>query len=475
MKKLFTGFLVAAMLGNFVGCAGEEAAYKSEEQYVERNEDGAMQQTAQSETDSSSKQETPHVQQEEASLDETVEYGDEVHLCCYRRPIIGQWLEQGEVTFMADISAEQFQPGDYDLDETQLQEKVGEALGKNVGDSFTVSFEYGDCRAFNRYTILEIEKNSELGNQKDSVEYGDTIRASYKRAERMAEYATKTEYIGGVVLKVDEATTYLTESEVVYPEAVVKDMVKKVQGKNRWSESVVSYDEQYEYLFRVNMVNMLVPASYQLPGGWNYQFATPQIGSFKGYTMEDAGAIDMKDGEVFGYDDRLTMGCSAWCGCSDYVCEASATSTLAAQGNVRYDASNLTEESRDSVWSEGVEGLGIGESIEIKQMYMGIGDAEFTFHSICIVNGYAENETKWQENGRVKSLKLYYEDEYMGLITLEDTMKPQYIDVSPVQMKVGNGFNANFRFEIAEVYEGSKYEDTCITGIVIDFEGKYAH
>ena len=42
-------------------------------------------------------------------------------------------------------------------------------------------------------------------------------------------------------------------------------------------------------------------------------------------------------------------------------------------------------------------------------------------------------------------------------------------------MKVGNGFDADFRFEIAEVYEGSKYEDTCLTGIIIDFNGIFAH
>ena len=48
-------------------------------------------------------------------------------------------------------------------------------------------------------------------------------------------------------------------------------------------------------------------------------------------------------------------------------------------------------------------------------------------------------------------------------------MKPQYIDLTPLQMKVGNGREAVFQFSIAEVYEGSKYDDTCITGIEIGF------
>ena len=414
-------------------------------------------------------------QDPEVLSEPVVEYGDQVHLICYRRPIGGQWKESANEVFSVEIDAEQFQHGDYEMSQEELQFNVEEALGNKVGDAFTVSFEYGDCRVFHRYTVLEIEKNSELGNQKEFVEYGDTIKASHKEAERLAEYAIETEYMGGVLLDVDEATTQFTRSPAEYQEAVVKDVVKKVQGKNRWSGSFASCDEQYEYSFRVNMVNESYEPSYQLPENWAYRFEAPKIGSFKGYKEEEADAIDMEEGEVFGYDDRLTMGCSAWCGAEEYICQAQASSTLPAQAGINYRVSNLTEGSRFSVWSEGAKGPGIGEYIDIKQMYMGSGDPEFTFASICIVNGYAENEEKWQENGRVKSFKLYYEDEYMGLIELEDTMLPQYIDVTPVQMKVGNGFEADFRFEIAEVYEGTKYEDTCITGIVIDFEGKYVH
>ena len=48
-------------------------------------------------------------------------------------------------------------------------------------------------------------------------------------------------------------------------------------------------------------------------------------------------------------------------------------------------------------------------------------------------------------------------------------MEPQFIDVSPVNMTVSNGREAVFRFEIADVYPGTKYEDTCLTGILIEF------
>lgn len=474
VKKIFSGILAVVMLSSAVGCSGEKVTYQSAENLVEQSEARVTQDVVQCETEVSVEEELNQEQQEDPRY-ETVEYGDEVYINCYRNPITGQWVEQGEVTFVADVEAKQFQPENKTWNESSILTKVEEAVGKKVGDSFTVNFYYGESEVYNRYTVLEIEKNSELGNQKDSIEYGDTIRASYKSAECSTEGIVEEEYLGGVVLKVDEATTKLSWGEVVCPESVVKEMIQKVQGERRWSGPMVSYGEQHEYWFRIVMVNEVVEPSWQFPENWNYQFAAPQIGSFQAYSLEHAGTDDMENGELYGFDDWLTDGCSAWCGGEDYICEAVASSTLANQGNVNYSASNLTSENRNSVWAEGVEGVGIGESIFIKQMYAGTGDTEFTMSNICIVNGYAQNKTKWQENGRVKSLKMYYEDEYMGLITLEDTINPQFIDVTPVQMKVGNGFEANFRFEIAEVYEGTKYEDTCLTGIVIDFDGKYAH
>ena len=216
--------------------------------------------------------------------------------------------------------------------------------------------------------------------------------------------------------------------------------------------------------------------TFEIPEGWGYQFSVPKIGSFKEYTEESpACPVDMEGGMYFGYEDRLDAGCSTWCGCESYYCEATASSSLAEQGTQTYGAENLIYTSRMNAWAEGVPGDGIGESIEIREMYYGIGEDVFRYNEVCIVNGYAKNETTWQENNRVKSMKLYFADEYVGTIMLEDTMLPQYVDLSPVSIRVSNGCKAKFRFEIAEVYKGTKYDDTCISGIVVEFEGRYAH
>jgi len=214
---------------------------------------------------------------------------------------------------------------------------------------------------------------------------------------------------------------------------------------------------------------------YTFPEGWNYEFEAARIGNF--YTGQEAGVVADDAGNLYGFEEWLGAGCSTWCGVDHYYANAVASSTLEPSGDISYAASNIASKFSDknTVWVEGADGDGIGEYVTVRQMYKGQGEELFTFKEICIVNGYAQNETKWQENNRVKKMKLYYNNAYMGSFTLEDTMKPQYIDISELNMQVVNGTEAEFRFEIEEVYEGSKYDDTCITGIVVEFDGRTAH
>ena len=210
-------------------------------------------------------------------------------------------------------------------------------------------------------------------------------------------------------------------------------------------------------------------------------FSAPRIGTFYEVNPEGAEVAEAEDGRLFGFPEWLSDGCSSWCGCEEFSCVATASSQLSDQGKITYDPSNVVfrtgynGDMLDTAWAEGDQGTGIGESIELCQMYRGSVEELFTFTEICIVNGYAKTETSWEENGRVKVFRVYFEDEYLGELTLLDTRQPQYIDLAPFQLQVANGGEATFRFEIAEVYEGSKYEDTCITGIVIDFAGRIGH
>lgn len=406
----------------------------------------------------------------------------EILQCNVRREkITNQWLEQGEVEFVVAITSEQFTYNDYELSVDVYENNIKQAIGKEVGEEF-VHFYDG---SYHRYSILEIKKNEDLGNKKEAVEYGDTIRASYCKAKAIESYS---EFAGSFWLQIDQGRATFLESDFTFGNLVVQKIENEARTmplisgeydmRHVWWAGFDVYDEEYKYSISATaFVNEETKPQFTIPEDWGYQFGVPKIGSFKDYDWDvSASAFDMEGGRYFGYEDRLSDGCSTWCACCSCYCEATASSSLAPQGNNTYGVENLNDECRMATWSEGVPGDGIGESIEIREMYQGGSDGElFRYNEVCIVNGYAKSEKAWQENNRVKSMKLYFMDEYMGTITLEDTMLPQYIDLSPVAMKVGNGCEAKFRFEITEVYKGTKYDDTCISGIVVEFEGRQAH
>lgn len=192
----------------------------------------------------------------------------------------------------------------------------------------------------------------------------------------------------------------------------------------------------------------------------------------------------------FGYIDWQAPGCSSWCGAYDFELEVKASSELDSAED-RYSANNVRIQDRRGTWAEGTEGPGIGESLTYRQSCTyGIDnkwealtydnrdpelDGFMRYSEICIVNGYAKTQKTWEENGRVKKLLMYVEDRPYAYLELEDTILPQYFLLPEDDIKVLNGGMLEARFEIVEVYPGSLYEDTCLTGLVMEFTGRYAH
>ena len=216
------------------------------------------------------------------------------------------------------------------------------------------------------------------------------------------------------------------------------------------------------------------------------------------------------DWENFEYaEDALDYGFEEWhapCGefCTMQGNLVIGASSELASSSDRYAAENLnTFWGREYTWAEGVEGLGIGESIiyqdsmywDISNVWEGLkykewdSDGNLTkrdkygcikdgykhYVEICIVDGYAKNQKTWEENGRVKRLLMYVEDEPYAYLELEDTIYPQYFLLPPDDIKVAEGDEITFRFVIEDVYPGTTYEDTCLTGLVIEFTGRHGH
>jgi hypothetical protein len=101
----------------------------------------------------------------------------------------------------------------------------------------------------------------------------------------------------------------------------------------------------------------------------------------------------------------------------------------------------------------------------------------YSFPAICpritavsIHNGYIKDKRTWKNNGRVKKLLMYYNDEPYAILNLQDTRDCQTFDVGVL------GFHDfkedapdwTIKFEILEVYPGNKYQDTAITEIYFD-------
>lgn len=231
-----------------------------------------------------------------------------------------------------------------------------------------------------------------------------------------------------------------------------------------------------------------------------YMITPYAIGTFLEDNEEGTGASPSDNGIYYGFTD-FWAPCGLWCGLN-MSNSAVASSTLAQQGNITYDADHVIESSlndRNSVWCEGAEGYGIGESITIKQtlyspymtVYGPTSDGEygyrmqlpedfkpedrikFPYTKLCIVNGYAKNEKLWAANSRVKEMKLYVNDVLYAYIHLKDTIKPQYLPL--YNIPAFSTTEMSFKFEITDVYPGEKYEDTCITGIVFGFSNIGGH
>ncbi len=162
--------------------------------------------------------------------------------------------------------------------------------------------------------------------------------------------------------------------------------------------------------------------------------------------------------------DPIGMGCSWYCGIG--VKSVRATSELPSQGSVSYSAQNAHNFNYREAWAEGVEGVGIGECLI------------YTFEEkapritrFIIANGYVKSEKAWRENSRVKTLRVYINDEHFATLHLQDERSEQEFSIDPI----GKGPEAGrervdweLKFEIAEVYQGAKYDDTVISELYFD-------
>ncbi len=179
-------------------------------------------------------------------------------------------------------------------------------------------------------------------------------------------------------------------------------------------------------------------------GGINYNLLPEE-------EQETLAFIEETGGDYF---DVLGPGCSWYCGGGPN--EVTASSFLPSQSSNTYEPENAHDLNYGTAWVEGVNGDGIGEYLTY----------HFDFNPritrIYVANGYVKNQTAWENNGRVKKLKMYVNDKPYAILCLEDSRSEQAFEFPPI------GDYQTMKFEIMEVYKGKKYSDVAISEIYFD-------
>ena len=139
------------------------------------------------------------------------------------------------------------------------------------------------------------------------------------------------------------------------------------------------------------------------------------------------------------------------------ITSARASSTLATDSISSYDADHVLDGDPATCWSEGVDGLGVGESITLS------GDGVQTFSGFRLTNGYQKTSDLYYKNPRASSIDVLVDGELVMNIspmtdsygTIEDYALPEPVD------------GTSITFVIEDAASGSAYTDTSISDIEV--------
>lgn len=164
------------------------------------------------------------------------------------------------------------------------------------------------------------------------------------------------------------------------------------------------------------------------------------------------------------FTDLYWDGCSWYCG--GVVDTVRASGCLKPAGKFNYEPMNAHDFNHESVWA--TDGSGVGQWLEYE--FQGKNPRITT---VKILNGHVKSEKAWRENSRVKRLKLYYMGKPYAILELEDSRSQQYFDVGVLGPHDENAPSWTLRFEIMDIYPGTKYSDTVIAEL--NFDGIDVH
>ena len=144
--------------------------------------------------------------------------------------------------------------------------------------------------------------------------------------------------------------------------------------------------------------------------------------------------------EKSGFTERILR---KYTDCSSYLKEKTK----------EYPVENLNDFFVDTPWVEGIKGDGIGEGFTIAEWNKTV------YPYLLIMNGYISYKKPYlyKQNNRVKAVKVTgLKSGKSKILEVLDTPHPQTVDISFITEV------EDIRVEIADVYKGTKYDDTCL-------------
>ncbi|QJE96305.1 NADase-type glycan-binding domain-containing protein [Luteolibacter luteus] len=136
--------------------------------------------------------------------------------------------------------------------------------------------------------------------------------------------------------------------------------------------------------------------------------------------------------------------------------QVTASSTLPANGDLRYDADQVKGIWDEGAWSEGAAGPGIGEWLEFKPQVPKMMTA------INIYPGYGKDDALFKANARPRKVLITLNGKEKFTAEIPDLNEGCRIPVSfsePVK---------TLRMTFQEVWKGSKHEDLCVSGVAFE-------
>lgn len=315
---------------------------------------------------------------------------------------------------------------------------------------------------------LEIKHQVDISTEQVKIEDYGGMSVDMRKSWHVVDFTIlkKSTVVLSVNYKVKNGFEDWATTKKFFPSFSERKMSYAFSPAKNWGDGIVSN------------FNVEIDAHEVLRNGGSINISGLQFIRKSGiysFNSENFNLKDSKDLNIM-YDNKVAK-------LSDYITDhrisheniKSISTTSQLEGN--FKPNNLIDSDIKTAWVEGQNGNGIGEQIVIEL-------DDFPVSAICLINGYTKSKGTYTTNGKVKKIKLereivnYDDPNKVSIETEEVRLKNlEFREITETNLNqmvsiigdYGDGFVKvrKITLTILEVYEGSKYSDTCISEILL--------